>query len=151
LTAHLSWVRLGAAYDTFGDSAAAIDPSADGLPAGVADRDFVGFGRLEQGLWGNEPLPALVPVAAALREEVHSLVTAFPYTVTPTADPPLRAHEILENALQFELTGDTDHGSHTNLAAVRADVDATRMVLQALRPLLARTEPQRLARIDHDL
>ncbi|GAA3156073.1 hypothetical protein GCM10017687_87630 [Streptomyces echinatus] len=41
----------------------------------------------------------------------------------------LRAHEILENTVQFELTGRTDYGSGSNLATARANLDGTRAVL----------------------
>jgi high-affinity iron transporter len=56
-------------------------------------------------------------------------------------DLPLRAHEILENALQFELTADTDEGSNTNLATVLANVQGTQTVMNALTPLLTRRDP----------
>ncbi len=52
------------------------------------------------------------------------------------ADLGLRAHEILENTVQFELTGRTDYGSGTNLATARANLDGTRVLLGRLRPLL---------------
>lgn len=47
---------------------------------------------------------------------------AFPTQDFDPGDLPLRAHEILENALQFELTGDTDEGSGTNLATVDSNL-----------------------------
>ncbi len=53
----------------------------------------------------------------------------------------IRAHEITENALQFELTGETDFGSHSALATVRANLDGTTTVLGLIRPLLAPRYP----------
>ncbi len=47
LTAHLTYERLGAAYDAFGDSDGAINGTAGGLPGGAADQGFTGFHRLE--------------------------------------------------------------------------------------------------------
>ncbi len=44
----------------------------------------------------------------------------------------LRAHEIAENALQFQLTGQDDFGSHTDLESVRAELVGTGAVLSAL-------------------
>jgi iron uptake system component EfeO len=49
----------------------------------------------------------------------------------------LRAHEILENTVQFELTGRTDYGSGSNLATARANLDGTHEVLSRLEPVLA--------------
>ncbi len=51
-------------------------------------------------------------------------------------DVALRTHEILENTLQFELTGETDEGSHTNLATAWANVQGTKLALAAITPLL---------------
>jgi high-affinity iron transporter len=136
LTAHLQYERLGAAYDTFADYADKIDGRADGLPAGIHDKDFTGFHRLELALWTNEPQATVVAITQQLDADVHGLVKAFPLQSTSPNDVSLRTHEILENALQFELTGDTDEGSHTNLATVRANVDGTRMAFSAIEPLL---------------
>ena len=49
----------------------------------------------------------------------------------------LRTHEILENALQFQLSGHDDYGSGTTLATTGANIDGTRELLTILHPLLA--------------
>jgi hypothetical protein len=136
LPAHLDYERLGAAYGTFGDYDREINWRPDGLPNGAADPQFRGFHRLEYGLWSGQTAAELRPVANQLDTDVHALVATFPDQTTDPLDLPLRAHEILENALQFELTGQTDEGSHSNLATVRANVDGTRMALSALQPML---------------
>jgi len=145
LVAHLDYERLGAAYDTFGDFDDEINGRADGLPGGVNDPNFTGFRRLEYGLWNNQPSATLAAVAAKLDGYVHGLIAAFPHQATNAIDLPLRTHEILENALQFELTGDTDEGSHTNLATVSANVQGTQMTLNAIAPLLSSRDPSLLA------
>lgn len=132
LPAHLAYERLGAAYGTFGDLDGAINGRPDGLPDGTHDKDFTGFLRVEYGLWHNESAVTLRPAVVALDSSVHKLARTFPGTQIVPADIPLRAHEILENALQFELTGDTDMGSHTNLATAQANTDGSIMVLGAL-------------------
>jgi hypothetical protein len=145
LVAHLDYERLGAAYGTFGAYATEIDGRPDGQPGGVHDPRFTGFLRLEYGLWHRQDQVTLAAVAGQLDGFVHGLVDAFPHQVTPPSDLALRTHEILENALQFELTGATDEGSHTNLASVLAAVQGTQMTLSALSPLLATRDPQLLA------
>ncbi|HEY3831317.1 MAG TPA: EfeM/EfeO family lipoprotein [Acidimicrobiia bacterium] len=149
LTAHLQYERLGAAYGTFGDFDARINGLPNGLPGGVHDRDFTGFHRIEYGLWHGEVASALVPIAHRLSTDVHALASTFAHLQTPPNDVALRTHEILENALQFELTGETDQGSHTNLATVRANVDGTEMTLSALAPLLRVKNAPLLTRAEH--
>ncbi|UOX89016.1 EfeM/EfeO family lipoprotein [Amycolatopsis sp. FBCC-B4732] len=147
LTAHLTYERLGAAYDAFGDSDGALNGTADGLPAGPADPGFTGFHRLEQGLWHGEDLGALAAVADRLDTDAHALRTSFGDSQVDGNDLGLRAHEIMENTLQFELTGRTDYGSGTTLATARANLDGTRAVLDVLRPLLAPRYPE-LSKVD---
>ena len=53
---------------------------------------------------------------------------------TDPNDLPLRAHEILENTLRFELTGDADQGAGAGLAIMSANLDGTTMVLDAIAP-----------------
>ncbi|GAB2970534.1 EfeM/EfeO family lipoprotein [Amycolatopsis acidiphila] len=142
LTAHLAYERLGAAYDAFGDSDGAINGTADGLPGGTTDPGFTGFHRLENGLWHNEDMPALAAVADRLDADVHTLRDGFDDLQVDPNDLGLRAHEIMENTLQFELTGRADYGSGTGLATALANLDGTRAVLNVLRPLLTPRLPQ---------
>jgi iron uptake system component EfeO len=141
LPAHLAYERLGAAYGAFGDADTEINGRPDGLPGGVHDREFTGFHRIEYGLWHGERAAALTPVADALARAVGGLEAAFPKAQIDPTDVAIRAHEITENALQFELTGHTDFGSGSNLPTARANLDGTREVLALLRPILASRYP----------
>ncbi|MFB9930018.1 EfeM/EfeO family lipoprotein [Amycolatopsis halotolerans] len=157
LAAHLTYERLGAAYNAFGDSDGAINGTTAGLPGGAADPGFTGFHRLENGLWHNEAMPALSPVADQLDQAVQKLRTSFADAQIDQNDLGLRAHEIMENTLQFELTGRTDYGSGSNLATAGANLTGTRAVLDVLRPLLTTRFPGLkdldawIARTDRDL
>jgi high-affinity iron transporter len=151
LPAHLDYARLGAAYDTFGNFNDEIDGRPLGLIGGVNSPDFQGFLRLEYGLWHGQPVAELEPVANALDTAVHSLIKQFPQMLMPANDLSLRAHEILENTLQFELTGETDEGSHTNLATAWANVQGTQLALAAVAPLLQPNEPGLLAALRQGL
>ncbi|MGX9888249.1 EfeM/EfeO family lipoprotein [Streptomyces sp. NPDC002276] len=136
LPAHLVYERMGAAYGTFGDSDGAINGTTAGLSGGVRDAGFTGFHRVEYGLWHGEPANELRGPADQLAKDVHALESGWPAQRMDPADTGLRAHEILENTVQFELTGRTDYGSGTNLATARANLDGTRVLLGYLGPLL---------------
>ena len=145
--AHLAYERLGAAYGTFGDFDGAINGSTAGLPGGVHDPGFTGFHRLEYGLWHGESAASLRKVADRLAKDVDGLKSDFPKQRMDPADLPLRAHEILENTLQFQLTGRADEGSGTTLKTAAANIEGTREVLSVLRPVL-RPRYQRLPEVD---
>jgi iron uptake system component EfeO len=134
--AHLAYERLGAAYGTFGDLDGAIDGTTAGLPGGVHDPGFTGFHRLEYGLWHGESASSLRKAADRLDHDTHALKAGFADQRMDPADLPLRAHEILENTLQFQLTGRADEGSGTTLRTAAANIEGTREVLSVLRPVL---------------
>jgi len=137
LTAHLTYERLGAAYGAFGDFDAEIDGRPDGLAGGVISAQWTGFYRLEYGLWQGQSARQLTPIANALATNARGLRAAWPSMQIDLLDMGLRTHEILENALQFQLTGHDDYGSGTTLATTGANIAGTRELLTVLRPLLA--------------
>jgi iron uptake system component EfeO len=71
----------------------------------------------------------------------------LPHLEVEPLDLALRAHEIMENSLQFEFTGRTDYGSGSNLATVQANLTGDREVIDVLRPLLTSRYPQ-LSEVD---
>src|SRR5262249_34120943 len=132
----------------FGDLADAIDGRPDGLPGGADDPAFHGFLRVEHLAWAGAPAADVAAAVTDLDASVHALQTSFAGATIVASDVPLRAHEILENTLQFELTGDTDQGSHTSLATARANVDGTTMVVDALAVALRTRDPRRLDTVE---
>ncbi|GGT96359.1 iron uptake transporter permease EfeU [Streptomyces coeruleorubidus] len=151
LTAHRTYASLGAAYGTFEDFDQKINGRPDGLPGGVHDKRFTGFQRIEYGLWHGQSAGELEGLARQLTDDTAGLRKAFPRQDFDASDLPLRAHEILENTLQFELTGDTDQGSGTGLATADANLSGTRELLTVLRPLLTTRAPRLLPTVDADI
>ncbi|MGC4112578.1 MAG: EfeM/EfeO family lipoprotein [Nocardioides sp.] len=136
LTAHLDYQRLGAAYDAFGDLGEAIDGLPTGIPGGTHSGDWTGFHRVELDLWRGSSASRLVADVADLDRHVHRLHQELGTTQIDPLTLTLRAHEIVENALQFQLTGEDDFGSHTDLQSVRAELVGAGVVLGALqRPI----------------
>ncbi|MFI1169044.1 iron uptake transporter permease EfeU [Streptomyces sp. NPDC020801] len=151
LTAHRTYSSLGAAYGTFEDFDKKINGRPDGLPGGVEDRGFTGFHRIEYGLWHGQGADRLKAPAQQLAADAAGLRKAFPTQDFDPGDLPLRAHEILENTLQFELTGHADQGSGTELATADANLTGTRELLTVLKPLLTGRAPQLLPTVDADV
>jgi iron uptake system component EfeO len=139
LPAHLTYETLGAAYDAFGNFDDEIDGRADAL--GVTNPQWTGFYRLEYGLWHGQSAAELTPYASKLAANVRSLLAAWPTMEIPLIDVGLRTHEIMENALEFQLTGHDDYGSGTTLATTLANIQGTRELLSVLHPLLATRYP----------
>ncbi|HEY0258962.1 MAG TPA: EfeM/EfeO family lipoprotein [Lacisediminihabitans sp.] len=141
LTAHLVYESLGAAYGTFGDLDGAINGTPTPGTTAITDPDLTGFHRIEAVLWGGSAIAEARPFSERLITDVTALQTSFATAQIPALDVGLRSHEILENAIQFELTGSTDAGSGTSIATIGANLVGTRQALAPLRSLLAGRYP----------
>jgi high-affinity iron transporter len=151
LPAHLDYERLGAAYGAFADFNEEINATPLSLQGGVTSPYFTGFFALEYGLWGTQTTSELSPTATALDQAVHSLIAQFPHIVLAPGGLALSTYQILENTLQYEMTGETDEGSNTNLATAWANVEGTQMALNALGPALRQSGPGVLPRLQQGL
>ncbi len=141
LPAHLTYERLGAAYDSFGDYDGEIDGRADELAGGVGSPDWTGFYRLEYGLWHGQSAATLKKYSSQLVHDVKALQKSWPSTQIGLLNMGLRTHEILENALQFQVSGHDDYGSGTTLATTEANITGTKVLLTELHPVLAPRYP----------
>ncbi|HEX3592692.1 MAG TPA: iron uptake transporter permease EfeU [Pseudonocardiaceae bacterium] len=151
LPAQLTWERVGAAYDSFGDIAGAIDDGPDGLPGGVHDPDFTGLRRIEYGLWHGQSTAALAPYVTKLTADIAELRQKMPEITSQAQDMTIRVHEILEDAQRDHLSGDSDMGAGSGFAETAADVDGTRVVLAELAPLIEQRKPGLVKIIQSDM
>ncbi|GIH17977.1 EfeM/EfeO family lipoprotein [Rugosimonospora africana] len=151
LPAHLDYERLGAAYNSFQDFDGAINGTADGLPDGVDDQSWTGLHRIEYGLWHGQPAAVLRPLTGRLVSDIKGLIEDLPSEDIDPGDLPLRTHEILENTLQFQVTGHDDYGSGTTLATAYANTQGTQAVLGTLTGLISARDPALLAAIDRGI
>ena len=150
LTAHLRYETLGAAYGAFGDDDAAINAMPRTTVPAARDRHLTGFHRIEGLLWSGAPITAAEQPARRLARAVARLRSDLATPRLQTQEIGLRAHEILENAIQFELTGRTDAGSHSNLATIAANLTGTARTLSFIRHLLVGRDPD-LVRTEQQL
>jgi len=146
LAAQMTWEEVGASYDSFGDLGQAVDGLPDGLPGGVGDPEFTGLHRLEYGLWHGQTEAELRPVVARLQAgiaAVQSQVTSADLAGDPS-NLPVRAHEILEDALRDHLSGIDDQGAGAAFPETFADLKVTRAVVGYLAPLIQTRAPSLL-------
>jgi high-affinity iron transporter len=153
LSAQLDWERVGASYDSFGDLGLAVDGLPDGLVNGVNDKGFTGLHRLEYGLWNGQSAKELLPVAETLQKNVATVqknLTSDDLAGDPT-QLPIRAHEIIEDALRDHLSGIDDQGAGAAYAMTYADTQVDKAVLGDLADLINERQPGLVATADREL
>ena len=145
--ARAAWVRadatyesIGAAYGAFGDLDAAVNGRPDGLPGGVRSKDFTGLHRVELALWERRSTRDAARPAADLARAVARMHAKMATLEIDPLEYSLRAHEILEDGIHLQLSGQASPWSGSALVALRAEVDGTYVVLDTLAPLIARRD-----------
>jgi high-affinity iron transporter len=145
--ARAAWIRadatyesIGAAYGAFGDLDAAVNRRPAGLPDGVRSADFTGLHRVELALWERRSTRDAARPAAQLARAVARMRTQVAELEIDPLEYSLRAHEILEDGIHLQLSGEASPWSGAALVALRAEVRGTGVVLDTLEPLIARRD-----------
>jgi high-affinity iron transporter len=142
LPAMLTWEQVGEEpYGSFGDFGVAIAAGPQGFEQGVNDPGFTGLHRLEYGLWHGQSAAVLLPVTDQLAKNVAQLKAQLTQLSNDPTALPVRAHEILEDALRDHLSGALDLGSGAGYEQTLADVQADRVVLGELADLITARSP----------
>jgi high-affinity iron transporter len=145
--ARAAWTRadatyesIGAAYGAFGDLDAAVNGRPAGLPGGIRSADFTGLHRIELALWERHSTRDAARRAAELSHAVARMRAQVARLEIDPLEYSLRAHEILEDAIHLQLSGQASPWSGSALVALRAQVDGTGVVLDTLAPLISRRD-----------
>jgi high-affinity iron transporter len=153
LTAQMTWERVGASYDSFGDDGLAVDGLPDGLQGGVNSSRFTGLHRLEYGLYHGQSARELLPAAKVLRTDI-GITRQHLASDDLVGDPtnlPIRAHEIVEDALRDHLSGIDNEGAGAAYPETYADTQVDQVVLGELHALIAARDPKLLPVLDSGL
>jgi iron uptake system component EfeO len=145
--ARVPYERIEPVAESFGD----LDPEIDGrADDGVAPTDLTGFHRLEYALWVEGSLDGMAPIADKLDADVaklHDLVKEKSGTYVPD-EVTNGAKELLDEVLVSKITGEEERYSHTDLIDFQANLDGSLKAIDLVRPALAKSAPDLLAKID---
>jgi iron uptake system EfeUOB component EfeO/EfeM len=148
LAADARYETIGAAYGAFGDLDAAINGRPGGVSGAERSSDFTGLHRIELALWSHHSAAEAAPYAERLQADVTRLRAGVARDKINSNDYVLRAHEVLEDTLQLQLSGVASPWASAALVALRSNIAGTEVVLGTLRPLVAARDPLRLKEAD---
>jgi iron uptake system component EfeO/high-affinity iron transporter len=142
---------IGAAYGAFGELDARIDGTTAGLAGGERSPDFVGLHRIELALWERGSTTDAAPYTRPLIADVRRLRARARSLRIDPLEYVLRSHEVLEDTLHLQLSGQASPWSGAALVALRSNLAGTEVVLESLRRLVARRDPRVLDDADQAL
>jgi iron uptake system component EfeO len=141
---------LAAAAQRLAELDNAINARADYFEQREQDPRFVGFHRLEYSLFQQRSVAGLAPVAQRLLSDVTRLKQQLmAQSLPPEQLVSIVARNIRSIAQVRASSGEEERYSHTDLNGFAANLQATRKVVDLLRPLLAKSAAQLLPQIDN--
>ncbi len=143
-----AWERIEPVAELFSDLDTRMDAREEDFAGGVDDPEFLGWHRLEKGLWADGSTAGLAPIAAGLRTDAADLEGRL---ATLDIEPRIIARgagELIEEVAQSKLTGEEDRYSQADLTSIEANVAGSREIVEILRPTLAALDAAYLAQAD---
>lgn len=134
--------------ELFSDLDQAIDSRANDHEKAEADPGFIGFHRIEYGLWVKNSTADLGPVADRLMNDVTELRKRIAELTLPPEKVVGGAAVLMEEVAATKISGEEDRYSHTDLWDFRGNFDGAYKIVELVRPLIAQKEAEFLKRVD---
>ncbi len=146
--ARAAYQSLAAAAQRFSELDNAINARADYYEKREQDPGFGGFHRIEYGLFQQQSVDGLAPVAQKLATDVATLKTQLLAQNLPPEQLVGIVARNLRSLAEVRTNGEEERYSHADLNGFAANLAGARKVVDLLRPLLAKSAADLLAKID---
>ncbi|MFT4196487.1 MAG: iron uptake system protein EfeO [Pseudoxanthomonas sp.] len=142
------WERVEPIAELFSDLDAALDARADDFKGGADDPAFKGWHRLEYAIFKLKRLDGAAPIADQLLADTLELqrrIAALPLEPKPVVGGPA---VLVEEVAATKISGEENRYAGTDLWDFRANIDGSQKIVELLRPLIRKADPQLLAEVD---
>ncbi|MHC8294223.1 iron uptake system protein EfeO [Pseudomonas sp. LB3P58] len=147
--ARAAYQRIAPAAQRLAELDNTINARADYFEKREQDPGFTGFHRIEYALFQQRSLDGLMPVAQRLIADVTMLKQQLlAQSLPPEQLVSIAVRNLNSMADVRASSGEEEHYSHTDLNGFAANLDATRKVVDLLRPLLSKSAAELLPKID---
>jgi iron uptake system component EfeO len=134
--------------ELFNDLDNNIDSRADDHEKKEDDPGFVGFHRIEFGLFEKKSTEGLAPLADKLNKDVADLQGRIKTLTIPPEKMVGGAAALIEEVAKTKITGEEDRYSHTDLYDFQANVDGAKKIVDLVRPLATKADPKLVQAVD---
>ena len=147
--ARVAYQRLAPAAQRLAELDNAINARADYFEKRESDPGFTGFHRLEYGLFDQRSTEGLAPIAQRLQADTVQLKQQLLAQSLPPEQLVSIVARTLHNLADTRAnSGEEERYSHIDLNGFAANHEATRKVVDLLRPLLTKKNPDLQRNID---
>jgi len=147
-SSRVSYEKIEPIAELFADLDASIDSRADDHEDGEKSEDFTGFHRIEYGLFAQNSTEGLAPTADKLYADVLELQKRVKDLTVPPEKVVGGAAALLEEVAATKISGEEDRYSHTDLWDFKANVDGAQKIVELLKPLLEKENPDLVKKVE---
>lgn len=148
VAARVHYEHIEPIADLFSDLDDSIDARADKFNKKELDPDFGGFHRLEKALFQDKSTADVIPVAKKLRTDTLELQKRIKDLAIEPKKLVGGASDLIEEVAAHKITGEEERYSHTDLVDFQSNVDGSQKIVELLRPLVQKANPEILTKID---
>lgn len=134
--------------ELFSDLDKSIDSRADDYEKREKDPNFVGFHRIEYGLFSQNSTEGLTPIADKLMADVTDLHKRITDLTFPPDKVVGGAAALMEEVAATKISGEEDRYSHTDLFDFKGNVDGAKKIYDLVRSLIVKDDSKFVAKVD---
>ncbi len=142
--ARAPYERIEPVAESFGG----LDPAIDAREGDVPKAGWTGFHPLEKALWVRGSLAGTGALADGLLRDVRRLQTRARTVELEASQIANGAVELLGEVSKSKITGEEERYSHIDLLDFEANVEGSRAAFDAVRPIVADSDPELATTID---
>lgn len=142
------WERSEPIAELFADLDASMDAREDDFAQKADDPNFTGFHRIEKALFHDNTTTGMKPIAQQLMKdtlELQKRVAAMPIEPKHMVGG---AAALIEEVVATKISGEEDRYSRTDLWDFSANVEGSQKIVELLRPLVSKANPELQQRVD---
>lgn len=146
--ARVHWERIEPIAELFSDLDTSIDARADKFTKKELDPEFTGFHRLEKALFQEKTTAEMAPIAKKLMTDTLELQKRIKDLVIEPKNMVGGASVLIEEVAANKITGEENRYAHTDLVDFQANIDGSQKIVDLLRPLVQKANPEFLPKVD---
>jgi iron uptake system component EfeO len=144
---HQHYERIEPIAELFNDLDGLLDSREDDFDKKAADPKFLGFHRLEKGLFADKSLAGLDPIADKLMTDLLDLQKRIATLAIAPKDLVGGSAELVEEVASKKLSGEEDRYSRSDLWDFQANLDSAQKIVELLTPLLQKQDGELVGRL----
>ena len=138
--AHLHYERVEPIAELFNDLDGSMDSREDDFEKKADDPKFLGFHRIEKGLYIDKSTAGLAPIADKLMADALDLQKRILGLTVEPKNMVGGAAELIEEVASKKIAGEEDRYSRTDLWDFQANIDGAQKIVTLLHPIIQKQD-----------